>query len=420
MNRQSESLQCMFGLLGFCGSLSSSDPEMVWSPYEKPSCPRQLYKNVDLRVHSVHRSFLSEGQLLNILLGIQRLWRGGGTETHVLTLGERLKTLGHQVTVYTSGGEWVEKVRGTGVAVETDSRLFATHKEKAISAQFEDYLTRHHFDVLHAHDTATLRLFARAKHKGLTRGKLVFTLHGGYVDKSSIALANREASHIIAVSSAIRKSHLSDVSEHKLHVVPNGIRTDEFRPNSGKSQLRQRLFIPSEAFVIGYCSRFTFDKMTLGKRVIRALRAYAARYHKVHIIVAGRGAKQVISKNGRLHVMGHIEHMQSLINACDVMIATGRTAAESLLCGVPVLAVGKAGYQGVVTPRNIEQMIQTNFSDHGQFHTWTSEKLQRDIQNMRRKFHRTQKDTARTRKLVQGKLSASRMASRIESIYQAT
>lgn len=355
---------------------------------------------------------------MRILLGIQRLWRGGGTETHVITLADSLRKMGHEVVVYTSGGEWVDKVRRYGITIQTDVSMLNRKNRSSSQVKLGQYLRHRRFDVMHAHDATTLRLFSHAIKAMQHRPKLIFTVHGPYVRRTVISDAEKQASAIIAVSSEIRKSLLKTVSQRKLHMVRNGIRSDVFYPASGRV-FRKVHGIPQDAFVVAYCGRFTFDKITLGKRIVEALRTFSSNNSGTHIVIAGRGAKDMFVTAERVHILGHVEQMQSFINSCDVLIATGRTAVESLFCKVPVVTIGKAGYHGPITMNSLRRMLVSNFGDHGTPRTWTSEKLHRDLRLIRQRHRMFRGETEKVRQVVKRKLSAKHMASRIERIYRA-
>jgi L-malate glycosyltransferase len=354
---------------------------------------------------------------VRILLGIQRLWRGGGTETHVITLANELKKLGHQVVIYTSGGEWVQQVRNLGIQVQTDPGMKRTSTRAQSSAIVKRYLLKQRFHVIHVHDAASFQCFSEAITGMVRRPKLVFTVHGPYVARAALLLAQDKADAVIAVSSEIRRSLPLFVNRRKVSIVPNGIQTNVFQPTSGQA-FRIRRGIPQTAFVVGYCSRFTFDKLTLGMRIVRGLIQYAENHPNVHVVVAGRGSKQRIPSSRRVHIVGHVEHMPSFLSACDVMMGTARTAVEGLLCGVPVVTIGKAGYHGLVSSHNLSQMISTNFGDHGKQHTWTSQRLHADLRRVQRQRAKYHEQTQAVRKIIANRLSAGQMAKRVQDIYR--
>lgn len=359
---------------------------------------------------------------MRVLIGILHLWRGGGTETHVITLANELRNLGHHVVIYTSGGPWVAKAQGMGIAVRKHSdRTSSTHHHRhrhRSSSAFRQWLREEKFDVLHAHDGVTLRNFYEAARGMRRRPKIVFTVHGPYVGQSVITDACSHADAIVAVSSNIKRMALGAVPIGKVTVIPNGIRTDVFRPHQD-SAIRAKYNIAKQAFLIGYGARFTFDKVVLGKKVVSSLREFVRQHPDVHVVVAGRGSMRTITSGHHLHVAGHVEDMPTLLNACDVVIGTGRTAAEALSCAVPVVAVGNAGYFGIVTINNMSQMTRTNFADHGSTHAWTSESLHgalREIQ-LHRSGYRSQAKALR--KVIKQRFAAGKIAGQTVQLYQA-
>ncbi|WDL96436.1 glycosyltransferase [Alicyclobacillus sp. ALC3] len=350
---------------------------------------------------------------MRIWMGVQRLWRGGGTETHVITLAQALRQKGHQVTFCTSGGAWVNKVRRLGFPVH----VVAMNQGSGV-ALLRNKLLFSQVDVLHAHDSSSLQAFAAAVGPLLRSPKLVYTVHGTYVSKRALVLARRRANEVIVVSATAANLVAKSIPRTRLTVVPNGVDTTVFRPAPERGQqFRQQYRIPLGARVIGYSGRFTFDKINLGRRTVRVLAKYAEKNPGVHILVAGRGSGRLGIRVPRVHVVGHIESMQNFFNACDGVIATGRTAVEAALCGANVVALGTAGLQGRLTLATLSRLSRTNFGDHGPHRAWSDQQLWTELASLRHR--RTQaSELSQLRQVLAGRLSAMQMANRIVAVYR--
>ncbi|WAH36127.1 glycosyltransferase family 4 protein [Alicyclobacillus dauci] len=356
---------------------------------------------------------------MRVLLGINRLWRGGGTETHVMTLADRLKKMGHRVVIFTSGGGWVQKARNLGIPVhvERDLRSSTSKGQQA----FRKFVRINQFDLVHVHDGPTLGLASRALVGRKDMPPIVYTLHGSYVGMSTLLQASRKAKAIICVSPTMRRTFLRKVPTvpGKVTVVSNGIRGDVFHPSAASGRaFRMTHKIPLNAFVIGYSARFTFDKTELGRRVVRVLRRYVKNNPNVHVVVAGRNSKNVVSPESRLHVLGHVEDMQNYYNACDALIGTARVATEGIACGVPTICIGKGGFHGRVTSENLTRMFRTNFGDHSTTVYWKNVDLLREIRAFQRDRTAIVTETGNVRARVIRRLSAEQMARRTELVYK--
>jgi glycosyltransferase involved in cell wall biosynthesis len=350
---------------------------------------------------------------MRILLMINRLWRGGGTETHVLSLGEQLVRRGHTVYLYTSGGEWVGQVKNKGIIVVQDGTM--SRPGPRTVQRFSAFVKQNHIEVIHAHDSASLRLASYAR----TGKPVIFTLHGRYVPAGLLKQNRHLVRKFIAVSPALRNylQNQAGISAHKIHTIINGVAMNRFRPLN-KLTARTELGVPKNAFVIGYASRFTLDKQRLGLRVAQVLRGFAAQ-PGVRVLIAGRNSRTVLKSTPSFRVLGHVGRMQQFFNACDVVIATGRTAAEALACGVPVIVVGLGGFYGLVRPENATKMVYTNFGDHAFRSNWSNQQLQAAITTVRRGYTARRLATGKVRRQLSGQLSADNMTANTIAVYRS-
>lgn len=351
---------------------------------------------------------------MRIWLGIGRLWRGGGTETHVITLAQALRRQGHQVTVCTSGGAWVKRVRQLGIPVQ----IITLNSGRASATSLRKRLRQRHVDVLHAHDGVSLRAFSAALDRYHRGSKLVYTVHGLYIGPQVLAVAGSQADGVIAVSRSAAVAAMKWIPQRRIQIVPNGVDTSMFRPVSVRGRsFRLRHRVPETAHVVAYCGRFTFDKVRLGRRVVRLLAHYSKVYPGVHILVAGRGAKSLRLRASRVHVVGHVEAVGDFFNACDVVIATGRTAVEAALAGANVIALGRAGLQGRVTTSTLTRLSRTNFGDHGPRRRWTNAQLVQELNALHGR-RTTGRERAALRRAIVHRLSATRMARQTLAVYR--
>lgn len=356
---------------------------------------------------------------MRVLLGIQRLWRGGGTETHVLTLAQRLKHNGHYVELFTTGGEWVHRAQKLGIPVYV--RHDFSQPTKETRAKFRRYVRQRHFNIVHVHDSCTLKLVSRSFSGHRNVPPVVFTVHGPYVSRISLMQANRHAKMVICVSRELATSFRKSVSSSRsnIAVVPNGIRQDLFRKHrSSGRKFRRQHKIPLNAFTIGYSGRFTFDKIELGKRIVTILNDYAREHRHIRILVAGRNSKHAVRTTNDVLPIGHVENMQSFYNACDIVIGTARVAAESVACEVPTIAVGKSCLIGHITPNRLHRALMTNFGDHGKSSTWRNSALREEVEKIRRTYESATENSKQVRKQLVSRLSARHMTREIERVYQ--
>lgn len=344
---------------------------------------------------------------------VQRLWQGGGTETHVLSLANGLQKRGHSVGIFTSGGVWTGLAKSMHLQVHIPSDGFT-------SSALERTLKNHRYEFVHAHDTRSYQLISGLRpHRHI---KAVATVHGFYADPASLRRVAPKLHALLATSHAIKQFLIRrcGIPERKIYVVPNGVSTQIFTPNTS-STLRSQYRIPTDAFVIGYAGRFTFDKLHTGKRIARILSGYSKRRKNVYILIAGRNSKIAVSPKMNVIIAGHVPNMQRFYNTCNVVIGTGRVAIESMCCGIPTIAVGHSSYFGRVVPENLSRASDTNFGDHTQDHRlWQTRILVKDIKYVQRNGKLAREQAQKVKNQVRQKLSLNTMVQSTLRVYRKT
>ena len=59
------------------------------------------------------------------------------------------------------------------------------------------------------------------------------------------------------------------------------------------------------------------------------------------------------------------EELKNAYLDCDIIIAPGRSAIEGMACGKPVIAVGSKIYIGLITQKNWQSAVYSNFGGAG-------------------------------------------------------
>lgn len=206
----------------------------------------------------------------------------GGAGVHVEYLVKELLEVdggAHEVHVRCFGNQR-EQRRGLRVlGIEADAKLSWTDPRHA---RFMETMLRNicmsgavdGVDIVHCHTWYTHLAGCLARR--LDGARLILTTHSlephrpwkveqlgsGYYASSWIEeTAYRNADGVVAVSEAMRQDVMSlyDVPESKVHVIPNGIDPDEYRPVSRPEILRKHGVDPSRPFVL-FVGRITRQK----------------------------------------------------------------------------------------------------------------------------------------------------------------
>lgn len=64
-----------------------------------------------------------------------------------------------------------------------------------------------------------------------------------------------------------------------------------------------------------------------------------------------------------VHLLGYQKNVNELIVKADVIIGAGRVGIEAILTGRPMIAIGEALYEGLVTPETLPKVLSSNFGD---------------------------------------------------------
>lgn len=326
---------------------------------------------------------------MNILLAHHAPWVGG-TRTHVLGLARELRRRGHHAVLMTDGGVLQEEMAARGIP-------FLIRPATGLSQFYREAICRERIELLHAHTPATVIECGRiAAQTGLP---WVATIHGeytaGFDDSPEGHDAARSVHTVVAVSDMVGRYLMenSSLSPHKIRVIANGIDTDEFRPVSGCTA-RQELGLRHDDFVVMYLGRLESDKspaIWATAKAVRLLRTWGMQARGV--LVGGGSLWAEVECFNRenaspgceapLILTGVRRDLSALIAACDVMIASGRSALEGMSSGKPLIAVGRGGYLGLVVPERWETACRTNFADHGAWPSPEPVEVARQLQRLR-------------------------------------
>jgi L-malate glycosyltransferase len=173
------------------------------------------------------------------------------------------------------------------------------------------------------------------------------------------ALAARRAACIVAVSEGTRRTVVqTGVSAEKVVVVPNLVDVDAVDfDHSARAELRSSWGVGEETLVVGCISRFQRRK-----RNDVVIDAMAHVDGDVLLVIAGEGEQeQALRARAAIYgervrfvpnVRGHVE---AFLSACDLLVfapspteGAPRVIVMAQLVGVPVVATGPEGAEGLV------------------------------------------------------------------------
>jgi glycosyltransferase involved in cell wall biosynthesis len=326
-----------------------------------------------------------ELRILHVTPSFYEAWAYGGIPRCSYELCLTLARLGEQVEVWTTDVFDAEhripladreRVVG-GIQIRCFANLsnrLAYHAQLYLPLRFLHHARRRlsDFDVVHIHSHRHLLewiVSALASRRNLPT---VFTGNGTVpaierrvwvkrvIDLLGAHLPIQRAAACIAVSHAeVAHYRAVGVDQTRIAVIPNGVRVSDFEPLPARGEFRRRYGIGTAPLVV------FVGKITPRKGLDLLLRAVARLPPATHLAVVGnfmmsdRGIRQLaedLSLGDRVHFTGLLlgrDKLSAYVDADAVAYPSvdeifGLVAAESLMCGTPVVVCEDSGCGEVV------------------------------------------------------------------------
>lgn len=244
---------------------------------------------------------------MKILVANHWLKKKAGSETFTYTLCEELRKQGHEVDLFTH------------VTGEISRRICNNFKIKLVSAYNDD-----HYDLILANHKTTVEVLS-------SKGFTVQTVHGIY---PKLEKPNLKANMFVAISKEIKE--WLETRDLYSELIWNGIDCKRFRILSKINQQPKK--------VLSLSTSEPFNQQLRTEFLKRGITLIALNKFK-----------------------NPVWDVENYMNNVDMVISLGRGAYEALACGRPVLVLDNRQYMevkgdGIVTPENILDLIECNFS----------------------------------------------------------
>ena len=286
----------------------------------------------------------------------------GGAETHVETLARELAARGHDVAVFTSGGQIADRLSAAGIRIlpypdagRDPLSLFA------LLCRLRRTVRDEKPDILHAHTRRMGVLLFCLRTKA---GRFV-TLHAarfGFLTRRMC-----RSGTVIAVSEDLRRGLIdtASVPAEVIHVIPNGIDPCRFFPPVQ----------PPPPHSVLFASRLDPDCSRAAELLLAAVPELLRRCPDLTLTLAGGGgmfralaeqARQLNRTAGRTVVSlpGAVSDMAPLYRAHRITVGVSRVALEAAACGCAVLLAGNEGYGGILSAGDVAPAL-SNFCCRG-------------------------------------------------------
>ncbi len=299
----------------------------------------------------------------------------GGAETHIFELACALAESGHNVTVFSAGGVYVEKLEARGIKhvltpLDTKNPLSILKSYCII----RDYVKNNRPCVIHSHtriSNFTANLIS--KKYGVP---FVSTIHGIYKAGFPARIFSKWGTRALAVSEDRKRYAVDcyDFDENKIRLTVNGINLDTFCNNR----------LPEFKAQLGLCDKKVILCVTrldpdgcehVYKLLECAQDIYKSRPDSTIVIVGGgkraddlkRIAADINARttDGFIRFEGPQTDIYKYCNIADVFVGLSRSALEAMACEVPTVLLGNTGYIGLFSDATRDICINTNFTCRG-------------------------------------------------------
>ena len=350
----------------------------------------------------------------------------GGVESYVIRLSRALTGRGHRVIVASAGGQLEPELAAAGI--EHFPIDFTGRKTLPGLLALRRLIERERVDLVNAHNwRAGMVSSVASRRAGVP---YLLTVHG--TRKAVNRLWTFYWSERVQVVSEASKRNLVEgfgLPEARVVSTIIGVDCDRFRPEPPAPELECELGLAAGAPRIVHVSRFSHSKAPVALALIEAAEEIARAVPGTEVVLAGQGpqvgavAQAAEAMNARLgrravSMLGGRGDVPRLLNLATVVVATATVALEAMACGKPVIAAGKAGYLGLVTPDRLAEAEETCFADHHSVASVHAERLSESIVPLLRDPEEARRLGQWNRQAAESRYGAAIMAQSVEAIYR--
>ncbi len=299
-------------------------------------------------------------------LVIPTIDRLGGAEQQLLLLAGGLTRRGWRVTVIalaSQGGHAAETLHSAGIA------FLSLHMRKGLLDprgwwRLQKWLHQHKPDIVHAHlpHAAFMARWSRLLAPGpVFLDTLHSTATGPLGRRLGYRLSARLPHSVTAVSSAVAQSHLAarTVRPDRLHVLPNGIDTQHWRPDPQvRREVRAELGLADEFLWLAA------GRLEPVKDYPTLLRAFAGLPAATHLVIAGAGPQLAelrqlagqLQLHRQLRFLGFCGDVRRWMQAADGFVLPSlweglpMALLEAASCALPIVASDLPAIREILTP----------------------------------------------------------------------
>lgn len=231
-------------------------------------------------------------------------------------------------------------------------------------------------DVVHTHNPQPLAYGAPAGR--LARAVVVHTKHGVNPERGRRLWLRRIGGHLVDAYVAVSEATAAVARQNReclggrLHVIPNGVDLDAYRPDAAaRREIRAELGIPEEAWLFGTVGRVSREKDHAF--LVRAAGPLLGPSCRLAIVGDGAELANVRAEAKAYEpwvVLPGVRHdIPRLLAAMDAFVLSSRTEGlplallEAMACGLPVVATNVGGVSEVVDHGSAAVLVRSGHEE---------------------------------------------------------
>ena len=354
----------------------------------------------------------------------------GGAETHVVELSRALAARGHDVTVASFGGVYVDQLEHSGVK----HVIIPLHKKNPVAlirsyAKLRALIKNERFDIVHAHSRIPAFVCGfLARHMGF---RLLTSAHSFFKATPILALMSNWGEHTFAVSCDIKEDLKKryNVPSDNITLTVNGIDTKRLSGDIDGTRIIKELHLNADAFRVVSITRINNETLLPSICLCEAAALLAREIPNLEVLIVGGGnafeklqkhADDINSELGRkcIKIVASRTDIPEVIACADVFVGVSRSALEAMSSEKPVVFAGAEGYGGIFRDeiRSIARL--TNFT----FRTEPLPSADTIAADIRRVYNMTPEARAQCAKLGRDEIVANysieKMVDDHEAVYK--
>lgn len=341
---------------------------------------------------------------MNILMALSQL-EVTGAEVYAVNLSNELIKRGNNV--YIVSDTLTKPTDAEYFKIEFNKRKLC-HRIKHVKELLR-IIKEKDIHVVHAHSRASSwSSMIACKMAGIP---LVTTTHGKQPVHFSRKLIKGFGDYSLAVCENVY-SQMSDelgFNKNKIEVLRNPINCNEYTFCYSDKKRN------SEKRVVSIIGRLSGPK---GDVTYNLLEELTKNESYVVQVIGGKDIPERFEKfKSKVNFMGYINNVSEEIAKSHIVIGAGRVAAEGILSGVPVIAVGESEYIGAVSENNISEALKSNFGDIGGIGSKDIVDISNVNIDIEIALSKGEEELLKLRNIVEENFSFEKIVDRIEKVY---